>query len=181
MLLMSSDNRKSKFWSAICIIGIIISLIITFALYANLPPLRSGYSYKTDYLLSYLAYGWVPLIFFSLILFLIKKNNHPVNNNISSDISDTKPYEKPIHKKKSELKNYEEKKNQKKIRVNSEEEIRETNSKSEEEIYDLIGKEIEEKNLKRGIWTKAIAESNGDKEKAEATYIKLRFEQMKSK
>ena len=178
---MSEYDKKTTRWLTFCFFGLIASLIMFFIQYSTLPNLKSGYRFKTDYLIGHFAFAWVPLVIFVLIIFLIKKSNN-ANNAIktSSEISNTKSYEKPIIKKKSNSKNDGEEIIQKKIKVNTDEDIKRMNSKSEEDIYDLIGKEIEEKNLKRGIWTKAIAESNGDKEKAEAIYIRLRFEQLKS-
>lgn len=177
---MNSNNRKANFWSVICIIGIAISVIMFFLLYSTLPNLRSGYKFKTDYLMGHFAFSWVPFIFFSLVLFLIKKNSQS-KNQLTSNNSEYKPIEKNVSRKKIEKPNDNQDKLAKNFKVNTDEDIKRMNSKSEEDIYDLIGKEIEEKNLKRGIWTKAIAESNGDKEKAEAIYIKLRFAQLSSK
>ena len=50
---------------------------------------------------------------------------------------------------------------------------------NEEEIYELISEEIESNNTKKGLWTKAFSESEGDEQKAKALYIKHRFDQIK--
>ena len=50
---------------------------------------------------------------------------------------------------------------------------------NEEEIYELISEEIESNNTKKGIWTKAFSESEGDEQKTKALYIKYRFDQIK--
>ena len=49
---------------------------------------------------------------------------------------------------------------------------------NEEEIYELISEEIESSSTKKGLWTKAFSESEGDENKAKALYIKYRFDQM---
>lgn len=47
---------------------------------------------------------------------------------------------------------------------------------NEDEIYEKIMIEIEEDKKVKSTWAKALAQSDGDKNKAEAIYIKLRFE-----
>ena len=49
---------------------------------------------------------------------------------------------------------------------------------NEEEIYELISDEIGNGNTKKGLWTKAFSEAEGDENKAKAVYIKYRFDQM---
>ena len=49
---------------------------------------------------------------------------------------------------------------------------------NEEEIYELISEEIESSSTKKGLWTKAFSESEGDEQKTRALYIKYRFDQM---
>ena len=49
----------------------------------------------------------------------------------------------------------------------------------DEELYELISEEIESNNTKKGLWTKAFSESEGDEQKAKALYIKHRFDQIK--
>ena len=48
----------------------------------------------------------------------------------------------------------------------------------EEKIYSTIAKEIESNKLKKGLWTKAFSESEGDEKKTKALYIKYRFDQI---
>ena len=50
---------------------------------------------------------------------------------------------------------------------------------NEEEIYELISEEIESNSTKKGLWTKAFSESEGDEQKTRALYIKYRFDQIK--
>ena len=38
----------------------------------------------------------------------------------------------------------------------------------DEELYELISEEIESNNTKKGLWTKAFSESEGDEQKAKA-------------
>ena len=52
---------------------------------------------------------------------------------------------------------------------------------NEDEIYEKIMIEIEEDKKVKSTWAKALAQSNGDKDKAEAIYIKLRFEALNEK
>ena len=49
----------------------------------------------------------------------------------------------------------------------------------DDELYELISEEIESNNTKKGLWTKAFNESEGDEQKAKALYIKHRFDQIK--
>ena len=49
---------------------------------------------------------------------------------------------------------------------------------NEEEIYELISGEIESNSTKKGLWTKAFSESEGDEQKTRALYIKYRFDQI---
>ena len=51
---------------------------------------------------------------------------------------------------------------------------------NEEEIYESISKEIDNDEKKKGLWTKAFGESDGDENKAKALYIKYRFDQIKA-
>lgn len=51
----------------------------------------------------------------------------------------------------------------------------------EEKIYNKIATEIQSGNIEQGTWAKGLAEANGDKEKAEARYIQLRFKKIKEK
>ena len=50
---------------------------------------------------------------------------------------------------------------------------------NEEEIYELISEEIESSSTKKGLWTKAFSESEGDEQKTRALYIKYRINQIK--
>ena len=46
----------------------------------------------------------------------------------------------------------------------------------EERVYEAISIEIAEGSVKAGLWTKAIAEADGNKERIESIYIRLRFQ-----
>ena len=50
---------------------------------------------------------------------------------------------------------------------------------TEEKLYEAIALEIAEKRLKPSTYTKAFADSGGDKDRALATYIQMRFEEMR--
>lgn len=49
----------------------------------------------------------------------------------------------------------------------------------EDEIYEKVMLEIEEDNKVKSTWARALAQSDGDKDKAESLYIKLRFNEIK--
>jgi hypothetical protein len=47
-------------------------------------------------------------------------------------------------------------------------------SSIEEKIYEQVAREIQANDLRPGLWTKALVETGGDKEKARLRYIALR-------
>ncbi|GEM_PF-1971670 len=47
---------------------------------------------------------------------------------------------------------------------------------NEDEIYEKVMLEIEKDNKVKSTWAKSLAQSDGDKDKAEAIYIKLRVD-----
>ncbi|MEE2002647.1 hypothetical protein QWY20_14400 [Alkalimonas sp. MEB108] len=49
-----------------------------------------------------------------------------------------------------------------------------------DEIYEQVALEMKEGRIKDGVMTRAIADSDGDKNKAEATYIKLRVQALRA-
>ena len=53
-----------------------------------------------------------------------------------------------------------------------------SHSATEDEIYELIAKEIAEGNVKTGLWTRLFAEANGDESKTKALYIARRAEML---
>lgn len=50
---------------------------------------------------------------------------------------------------------------------------------TEVQLYELVAEEIEKNQQSKGLWTKAISDSEGDHEKAKALYIKLRAQMIK--
>ena len=46
---------------------------------------------------------------------------------------------------------------------------------SDEKLYEEVARELQEKPMVPGLWTKAFAEMGGDDAKARALYIKYRF------
>lgn len=50
---------------------------------------------------------------------------------------------------------------------------------NENEIYEQISNELDAGTHQKGLWTKAIAEAEGNESKVKAIYIKLRFNQIK--
>ena len=50
---------------------------------------------------------------------------------------------------------------------------------NEERLYTLIAAEIAEGSVKAGLWTKAVAQANGDETKIEPNYIKLRLQNLR--
>lgn len=49
-----------------------------------------------------------------------------------------------------------------------------------ESIYEAVVAELAKRDIKPGLWAKAFAESQGDKDKAKATYIRLRVAQLRN-
>ena len=49
----------------------------------------------------------------------------------------------------------------------------------DDQLYDIVAKEIRSGALVDGLYTRAFAEANGDKDKAQAKYIKLRVAQLR--
>lgn len=57
---------------------------------------------------------------------------------------------------------------------------RDTNSSEQEkEIYRVVAFELENDEIDRVLWIKAFAESEGDRDKAKALYIKYRVNEIK--
>ena len=50
---------------------------------------------------------------------------------------------------------------------------------TEVQLYELVAEEIENNQQSKGLWTKAISDSEGDHEKAQALYIKLGVQMLK--
>ncbi len=48
-------------------------------------------------------------------------------------------------------------------------------SKQEELLYEFVATELEQGSLSKGLWTKALAETDFDDARARALYIKMRF------
>src|SRR6056300_1009731 len=49
----------------------------------------------------------------------------------------------------------------------------------DDQLYDIVAKEMRAESLVEGLYTRAFAEADGDKEKAKARYIKLRVQQLR--
>lgn len=49
----------------------------------------------------------------------------------------------------------------------------------DDQLYDIVAKEIRAESLVEGLYTRAFAEADGDKDKAKARYIKLRVQQLR--
>ena len=49
----------------------------------------------------------------------------------------------------------------------------------DDQLYDIVAKEIRSGTLVDGLYTRAFAEANGDKDKAQAKYIVYRVEQLR--
>ena len=50
----------------------------------------------------------------------------------------------------------------------------------DDQLYDIVAKEIRSGTLVDGLYTRAFADANGDKDKAQAKYIKLRVAQLRT-
>jgi len=51
--------------------------------------------------------------------------------------------------------------------------------KFEEQLYDTVTAEIERNEINKALWTKALADSDNDKQRAQALYIKYRVQKLK--
>lgn len=51
-------------------------------------------------------------------------------------------------------------------------------SLDDQQYYDTVAQELQNKELKPGLWTRAIAEAGGENDQAKAIYIKLRVAQL---
>lgn len=49
----------------------------------------------------------------------------------------------------------------------------------EEKLFEVVAKEVEQNDIRPGLWAKAFAESDGDGTKARAAYLKLRVQSLK--
>jgi hypothetical protein len=49
----------------------------------------------------------------------------------------------------------------------------------EERLYEMVMDELETGNIRRGIWAKAVAKSNGNDNQARSKYLELRVESLK--
>lgn len=53
-------------------------------------------------------------------------------------------------------------------------------SKTEEALFEQIAQELASGDVKQGLWTKALADSDWDEAQAKSRYVKMRHEQMLS-
>ena len=51
--------------------------------------------------------------------------------------------------------------------------------RAEEALYAMAAEEVANGDVKPGLWAKAFADSDGQESRAQATYLKLRVQQMK--
>lgn len=51
--------------------------------------------------------------------------------------------------------------------------------KEEGELWDLVADELENGNISRGMWLKALSEASGDEQRAKAIYCKYRVQSLK--
>lgn len=51
--------------------------------------------------------------------------------------------------------------------------------KVEEQLYSAVAEEIDRNEIHKALWTRALADSNNDKQKAQALYIKYRVQKLK--
>ena len=49
----------------------------------------------------------------------------------------------------------------------------------DEEVYEIVGREVESGERRTGLWTKALAEAGWDENKAKARYVEYRVAQVK--
>ncbi len=102
--------------------------------------------------------------------------NNKVNQHKNTDTSLTKAVYNHSKDVVSEIKP---KINEYKEKYSSSNQINNIDILNEDELYEKIMIEIEEDKKVKSTWARALAQSDGDKNKAESLYIKLRVQNMK--
>jgi len=129
------------------------------------------------------AFALLPLANIGLALYygIFQYKNKPVENNTNANTSPSLSKAIYNHSKdlasdiKPTINEYKEN------HQTSKTDISNISSINEDEIYEKVMIEIEEDNKVKSTWAKSLAQSDGDKDKAEAIYIKLRVKKEQEK
>jgi len=129
------------------------------------------------------VFSLVPLVNIGLALYYgtVQYKKKPVESNTNDDDNNSSSLTKAVynHTKdiaseiKPTINEYREKHQTSKTDTSN------ISSIDEDAIYEKVMIEIEENNKVKSTWAKALAQSEGDRDKAEALYINLRFEKLK--
>ncbi len=52
--------------------------------------------------------------------------------------------------------------------------------RKDEPLYDQVAEDLSRGQIRRGLWTKALADTGYDEQKAKAAYIRMRVEDLRS-
>lgn len=128
-------------------------------------------------------FAFVPFLSIFLALYYGIKQYKTVNNTENNDISLTKAVYNHAKDLSNEIKPAINEYKEKHITSNNNfdnSNISENNPiLNEDKIYEKIMLEIEEDKKVKSTWAKALAQSDGNKDKAESLYINMRFEELK--
>ncbi|TLT03404.1 DUF805 domain-containing protein [Aliarcobacter cibarius] len=134
------------------------------------------------------AFAMIPLANIGLALYygIVNKKSKPKLENVSNSYDSTSLSKAVYNHSKdilSEIKPTidEYKQNHSTSKIETQTSSNLNSEINEDEIYEQIMLEIEEDRKIKGIWAKALAQSDGNKDKAESIYIKIRLEQEKTK
>lgn len=125
------------------------------------------------------AFAMIPLANIGLALYYgIVQYKKTVENSSNSDTSLVKTTHNSSNDLGSEINHTinEDKLNHKTAKNNNTQISSQTLNLNEDKIYELIMLEIEEGRKIKGTWAKALAQSDGNKDKAESLYINLRVQ-----
>ena len=156
--LNKDKNNKSPFYKKLLIVTIVAPIIV------NIPSLSSGLGIsRLTFPILLGGIIWTLISYFSLKTSKAtsdKLKSH-MSSSIDKELDASKTLKDVVHDK-----------------IQDNKEKKEKQVLKEDEIYDQIGKEIEQDKKVRSVWTKALSQADGDVNKAESQYIKLRFEQL---
>lgn len=155
----SDEKKKSPLYKKIFLITLIAPVVanVAYSLHGG-----KGISSMTFPLL-------IGGLAWTLIAYFASKATKASSNKLKKEISKTMDTKPDTNKSLKEVVH---------DKIQDNKEKKEKQVLKEDEIYDQIGKEIEEDKKIRSVWTKALAQADGDVNKAESQYIKLRFDQL---
>ncbi len=129
-------------------------------------------------------FSLIPLVNIGLSLFYgsINKKKSPIQESDFKDSDKTSLTKAVINHSKDIVNEIKPAINEYKEKHSSSKEVTNNSNilSTEDEIYERIMIEIEENNKVKSSWAKALAQSDGDKDKAESLYINMRFEDIQN-